>query len=188
MRGGGVLILLAALACAACKKAEHTERRGPLVVAEQPPLPEDPERGKRSTEQWKKHLQKEEDERQALFDRLRIDQHRVAIRLLFGARKTLDEAMGRQELAAAQTAVNGQLAELTERLKQLDPWGNSSRLLSDYDALHDLLARRYAEARLAAFRGDSQPLTAARNEFDAHVRAMQGWLIRVQREEEDEDE
>jgi hypothetical protein len=188
MRRGSVLVLLAALACAGCKKAEQAERKGPLVVAEQPPLPEDPERGKRSTEQWKKHLQKEEDERQALFDRLRLDQHRAAIRLLASARKALDEAGGRQELTAAQAAVNGQLGELRERLTQLDPWGNSSRLLSDYDALHDLLASRYGEARKAAFRGDGQPLTAARNEFDAHVRAMQGWLVRVQNEEEDEDE
>jgi hypothetical protein len=157
------------------------------VVAEQPPLPEDPELGKRSTEQWKKHLQKEEDERQALFDRQRVDQHRAALRLLASARKALDEARGRQELAAAQTAVNGQLGQLRELLKQLDPWGNSSRLLGDYDALQALLARRYGEARQAAYRGDGAPLTAVRNEFDAHVRAMQGWLEHVQHEEEDDE-
>lgn len=179
--------MLAALACAACKKGEHAERKQPLVVAEQPALPEDPELARRSTEQWKKHLQKEEDERQALFDRQRIDQHRAAIRLLVSARKALDEAKGRQELAAAQSEVDRKLVELRERLKQLDPWGNSSRLLGDYAALQDLLGSRYGAARQAAYRGDGQPLTAAGHEFDAHVRAMQGWLERIQHEEEEDE-
>ena len=183
---GGRILLLALLTLGACRKPEdgrHGERKGPLVVAEQPPLPEDPERGQRSTAQWSQHLQHEEDERQGIFDRQRIPQHRALMKLLTNARKTLDEAKGWQELGQAQASVRKQLSEGRAQLKALDPWGNSSRLLSDYEALMKSLETRYPEARLAAYRGDSQPLTAARADFDAHLRSMNGWLTRL----EDED-
>jgi len=183
----GTWIFAAALACGACKKSDSQagKHTGPLVVAEQPPLPEDPELAKRATAQWKKHLQKEEEERQSLFDRQRLGQHRAAIKQLTSARKLLDEAKGAQELAAAQTAVNARLGELRVALEQLDPWGNSTRLRGDYDALVTLLATDYGAARQAAFRGDGQPLTAARTQFDAHVRAMQTWLEHIQHEEDE---
>ena len=89
---GGRILLLALLTLGACRKPEdgrHGERKGPLVVAEQPPLPEDPERGQRSTAQWSQHLQHEEDERQGIFDRQRIPQHRALMKLLTNARKAL---------------------------------------------------------------------------------------------------
>lgn len=171
---------------AGCRKsADQSDRKVPLVVADQPKLPEDPELGKRSTQQWSKHLSREEDERQGLFDRQRLEQHRKLMKQLTAARIQLDEQKGMQELNAALVSVRKQLDGVRAQLKQLDPWGNSSRLLPDYQALLEILSVRYPPAKQAAFGGNSEKVDAARMEFDAHLRNMNRWLDRIQHEEED---
>jgi len=179
-----MLALLAALGVGACRKADSQqhEQKGPLVTAVQPPLPENPELGKRSEAQSRTHLQHEDFERQAAFDKPRSAQHRAAMRQLSSARTLLDEAKGAQELAEAQRAVRAQLTEVRAKIKEIDPWSNSSRLLPDYDALLQLLETRYPSARIAAYGGNGEPLSAARTQFDAHLREMNNWLARIARE------
>jgi hypothetical protein len=185
--------MLASLACsplllgvAACRKDAHAERKGPLVVADQPKLPENPELGKRSEAQWRKHLDREEDERQGIFDRQRLDQHRALMKQLSSARKQLDEQKGMIELNEARLGVTQQLDSVRAQLKQLDPWGTNSRLLPQYQALLELLTTRFVTAKQAAFGGDSKALETARMEFDAHLRKMNKWLELIQREEEED--
>ena len=181
-------LALAGVLLGGCGKRDQPERKGPLVVAEQPPLPENPELGKKSTAQWRQHLDREEVERQGIFDKQRIPQHRALMKQLSAARKTLDEQKGMQELREARVGVNQQLDSVRAQLKELDPWGTNSRLLPRYQALLELLSARYDAAKQAAFGGDSKAVDAVRTEFDAHLRKMNRWLARIQREEEEGEE
>lgn len=160
--------------------ATAPERKGPLIVAEQPPLPEDPAAGKRSEEQWRKHLQAEELERQMLFDRYRLEAHRDLIQRFTAARKRLDDTKTRADLKRARTQLAPMLQELRAGVDGIDRWKNSSHILSDYEALLRDLQDSYPEARLAAMGGDTRPLAQARASFDAHLRAMNHWLDRCE--------
>jgi hypothetical protein len=68
------------------------------------------------------------------------------------------------------------LAEIHQRITAIDHWGNNSRLLGDYEALSGLLADGYADARIAAIRGDARPLEQLRAGFDQHMKTIAGWL------------
>jgi hypothetical protein len=160
------------------------ERRGPLVVAEQPPLPEDPVAGKRSELQWQKHLQAEEVERQMIFDRYRLTEHRALIKRIKDARDRLDRGKTPKQLQQTQRELAPGLQELRKGIDEIDRYKNSSRILSDYEALMTALSHSYPEARLAAMGGKPETLVQARADFDAHLRAMNSWLTRC----EDQDE
>jgi FMN phosphatase YigB (HAD superfamily) len=154
------------------------ERRGPLVLQEQPPLPEDPVAGKRSELQWQKHLQAEERERQMLFDRNRLAQHRELIKNIKAARERLDQPKTAKALQQAREQLEPTLQALQQSIDEVDRYKNSSHLLGDYDALMDALKQSYPQARLAAMSGKPEAQAQARSDFDARLRAMHAWLVR----------
>jgi hypothetical protein len=158
------------------------ERKGPLVVADQPPLPEDPVAGKRSEMQWKKHLQAEEVERQMIFDRNRLPEHRDLIKRIKDARERLDKPKTPRELETARAALAPALKELQGGIDAVDKWKNSSRILVDYDALMSALNESYPAARLEAMGGKTEALSQARNSFDGHLRTMHAWLERLDKD------
>jgi len=182
-------LLVVACALAACRETTDDsivrERLGPLVTADQPPLPEDPAAGKRSELQWKKHLQAEEVERKMMFDRNHVAEHRELIKRIKDARALLDEAKTPAELQKARAALQTRLQELKSGLDTLDRWKTSSQLISDYEALIQALSDGYPSARLAAMSGKAEPLSAARTSFDTHLRNMQTWLTRVEKDEDE---
>jgi hypothetical protein len=161
------------------------ERRGPLVVADQPPLPEDPVAGKRSELQWKKHLQAEELERQMIFDRNRLAEHRDLIKRLKDARERLDKPKTARELEKAREALAPTLKELQAGIDAVDKWKNSSRILVDYDALMSALSESYPAARLAAMGGKNEALSQERSSFDGHLRTMHTWLERLDKDQDE---
>lgn len=179
-------ILLYVVLAAACHKEPVDpmagERKGPLVVADQPPLPEDPVAGKRSEMQWKKHLQAEEVERQMIFDRNRLPEHRDLIKRIKDARERLDKPKTPGELEKARAALAPALNELQGGIDALDKWKNSSRILVDYDALMSALNESYPAARLEAMGGKTEALGQARNNFDGHLRTMHAWLERLDKD------
>jgi hypothetical protein len=161
------------------------ERRGPLVVADQPPLPEDPVAGKRSELQWKKHLQAEETERQMIFDRNRMSEHRELIKRIKQARERLDQAKTPRELTETREKLAPALRELQTGVDAVDRWKNSSRILVDYDALLAALNDGYPAAKLAAMGGNTELFSQARTSFDAHLRAMHSWLERLEKDQDE---
>jgi hypothetical protein len=171
------------LVAAACRETPDDplarERRGPLVVADQPPLREDPVAGKRSSEQWDKHLQTEELERQFLFDKNRLPEHRVLMARIAEARAHWDNAESPTEFERARNALQPKLHTLRSNLDALDRWKNSSLILPDYEALLSALSDSYPAAKLAAIGGNDAPLRQAKLSFDAHQRTMREWLERV---------
>ena len=183
------LLVLCCGALSAChgKQAEPRahERRGPLVTAEQPPLPEDPAAGKRSEQQWARHLQAEEVERQMFFDRSRLAEHRALIARIQAARERLDQPKTPAELQRARAALQSSLQELQAGIDAVDRWKNSSHLLADYEALLKALSDSYPAARLAAMSGNKAPHDEARERFDRHLRDMNAWLARVDKDEDE---
>lgn len=155
------------------------ERRVPLVVAEQPPLPEDPVAGKRSEAQWTKHLKAEEVERRMAFDNNRVPEHRVLIDRIKAARERLDRPKTPRELEQTRAQLTASLTAIQADIDALDRWKNSSHILTDYNALMAALNGAYPAARLAAMGGNAAPLRQARDDFDAHLRVMHTWLQRL---------
>jgi hypothetical protein len=131
-------------------------------------------------------LEREEEERQMLFDRPRLKQHRAVVRALKAIRVRYDQARNEQALTKAREAASTQLQELQKRVLELDPWGVNSRLLPDYRALQESLASTYPDAKLAAIAGDKTALDSARTSFDQHMRAIAAWLEEVEHGEEEE--
>lgn len=187
------LALVVCSAAVACReksidpmaKERAVRERGPLVTAEQPPLPEDPVAGKRSELQWKKHLQAEEVERQMLFDRNRLKEHHALIERLGSARETLDRVKTPSDLKGAQAQLEPKLQQLQRDIDAIDRWKNSSRILVDYDALMNALRDTYPAAKLAAMGGKTEALSQARNDFDAHLRTMHAWLDRLEKDDDE---
>jgi hypothetical protein len=189
MSGRLRLFVLCWCTLAACREAPIDpmlrERRGPLVTAEQPPLREDPAAGKRSELQWRKHLHAEEVERQMIFDRNRLAEHRALLKRVQDARDRLDAPKTPSELERARTTSQGILQELRAGIDAIDRWKNSSRILADYEALMRALTETYPAARLAAMSGDKAPLSDARASFDTHLRNMNSWLARLEKDHDE---
>jgi hypothetical protein len=68
------------------------------------------------------------------------------------------------------------IAELRRWAKQIDPWGNNSPLLGDYDALAASLAADYPDAKLAAIRSNAGALAEAGARFDQRMKKIADWL------------
>jgi hypothetical protein len=184
-------LLVSALACrgeagspapAAQAPARPDPARTQAAPSAQPDptrLPEDPVAAKQAEEQWRRHLEHEEEERQMWFDRARIAQHRALAKLLTDLRARYDHASSEAALAKVRADMPKRLAEVQRRVTEIDHWGNNSRLLPNYAALAAALAGPYADAKLAALKGDPQPLALARGSFDTHLETMAEWLERT---------
>jgi hypothetical protein len=154
-------------------------RSSAALASTAPSLPEDPLAGQRSTLQWREHLAHEEEERQMIFDRTRLSEHRALVKLLQAARARYDGAKDANAVERTRADMPQRLSEIERRVHDLDPWGNSSRLLPAYGALQQALGATYAEAKLAALRGDKHPLEQVRRSFDDHVEKIDKWLEEV---------
>lgn len=148
------------------------------------PLPEDPEAGKRAEAQWREHLEKEEEERQVNFDRRRLKEHRALIRGINATRARVKDARSLSAFAKVEAALPAQLEQLREGIRKIDPWGVTSRLLPDYQALVTLLGGSYGEAKAEALRGDPAALAKANAEFNARVEHMKELLEEAEESEE----
>lgn len=150
-------------------------------VRRHPPLPEDPELGRKATEQWQEHEEEEERNRQRCFDYERRPQHRTVIAALDRLRKGYDRAKSKSEIAAAQARATREAPALREQFDQIDPWQNSSLLVADYAALLDLLTQPSAGAQS----GDAAELKALRAELRQKSQELQQTLKEAEKCERD---
>jgi hypothetical protein len=149
-------------------------------------LPEDPVAARRATAQWNQHLDHEEDERQMGFDRRHLREHEAVIELLKNARSHYDHARSESALQKVSAGMPRELAQIERKLKELDPWGNSSRVLPDYAALRALLGPTYERAKRAAIGGDDQRLEELQKSFDARLEHIHAWLEKAEENDEEE--
>jgi hypothetical protein len=184
--GRSVLFALVVVATAACR---HSEAPAPAPSAAPPApsapsvasadpgrLPEDPVLGKQSEAQWREHLDEEEHERQALFDRQRLREHRALVKLIAATRARYDAAKTEAAVAKVRADMPRTTAEIQKRVTEIDHWGNNSRLLPDYEALSASLSESYPAAKTAALKGDEKPLEHERADFDARMQKIAAWL------------
>jgi hypothetical protein len=159
-------------------------RRPPPPGAVDPPaLPEDPVAGKLAEQQWREHMEREEEERQMLFDRQRLREHRALVRLITTLRGRYDRAKTEPALGKVREGAAQKLDEIQKRAAAIDPDAVNSRLLGDYEALQSSLRNDYPDARAAALRGDPVPLTAARASFDRRLEKIDEWLEEAEKGE-----
>jgi hypothetical protein len=149
-------------------------------------LPEDPEAAKRSEAQWREHMQDEEDERQAGFDKQHLAEHRALIKLINAARARYDAVRTEDALAKARTEAQASVADMRKRVTEMDHWGTNSRLLPDYAAIETTLETAYPDAKLAAIKGDKHAIDPVRAELDQRMKKMAAWLHEVEEGEHEE--
>src|SRR5262245_40851899 len=182
VRGSLIAVAVAVAACSS-KPSEPAPAQAPAAAPVQPAapaeapkappaapdptrLPEDPVAGKRSEEQWREHMQEEEEERQLAYDHARIPQHRALVKQIAAARARYDRARTEPALAKVRADMPKSIEQMRTRVTAIDHWGVSSRVLPDYAALQATLASAYPDAKLAALKGDSHALEQVRAEFD----------------------
>ena len=163
---------------AALTRADYDapRRQTPPGAVEPEKLPEDAVAGKLAEQQWREHLEHEEEERQALYDRRRLREHRAVVRQLRSVRARYDRAKSEAALNKAREAAGKELGLIEERVHAIDPDGVNSRLLGEYGALQSSLRSDYATARGAALSGDPAQLAAARAAFDQRLETIDEWL------------
>jgi len=148
-----------------------------LGVARADPMPpEDPVAGAKSTAQWRQHLEAEEKERQLQFDGQRLKQHRAVVKLLTAARARYDRAKSKAAVVSAQKRLPPVVEEIQRRIKQIDRWGNNSRLLGDYETYLKALSESYPAARIEMLEGRPAALDTIRGQLDEVTKRINGWL------------
>ena len=160
--------VLLAIACAA-GVAMGVARADPMP-------PEDPAVGAKSTAQWRQHLAAEERERQLQFDGQRLKQHRAVVKLLTAARARFDRAKSKAAVLSAQKRLLPVVEEIQRRIKQIDRWGNNSRLLVDYDTYVKALSAHYPAARIDMLEGHPAALDTIRGQLDEVTKRINSWL------------
>ena len=121
-------------------------------------------------------MDEEEHERQALFDRQRLREHRALVKLIAAARARYDAARTEAAVAKVRADLPRTTAEIQKRVTEIDHWGNNSRLLPEYEVLSASLAEGYPAAKMAALKGDAEPLEQARAAFDDRMQKIAAWL------------
>jgi hypothetical protein len=177
------LVLAAGAGC----KSPHPKpsiKAAPLVESTDK-LPEDAAAGQLALAQWTEHLQEEERARQANYDRRKLPEHFAVLELLEQARDRYDRAPTKAAVARAQTQFRSTVPKLRARIQRIDRFGRSSRVLNDYAALSELFSGPYANARLAALRGDGGALEQARADAAARLAKIHDWLDVAARAEDE---
>jgi hypothetical protein len=175
------LVGLVGLAALACQRTSVAR----TIVVDAARLPENPEAGRRSEEQWRVHMAAEERERQLGYDKRKLSEHRALRRLLDRTRARIDQARTPAALARTRAALPALIDEAQRRLTAIDQWGNNSRLHPDYQALIATLAGPYPDAKLAALKGAPRALETLRAEVDRRRKKMAAWLADAAASEDD---
>ena len=159
----------------------HDAPRSPPRAGWQP-LPEDPAAGKQSEEQWRAHLEHEDEERQMWFDLSRRAEYRTLLKQVATARAQYERVRKPADVERTRVRLQAKIGELQERVRQIDPVGNSSRAVPDLQALLAVLTGPYGDAKRAALEGDAQALARQRAAFDQRLARVDEWLEEAERE------
>jgi hypothetical protein len=148
-------------------------------------LPEDPAAGVRSLARWKAHLEDEERERKAVFDRRHLAQHRQVLAFLRQAQARYDAATSEGKVRALKRDFGRASTSTRQRIESIDRWGNSSNVLGAYATLLQSLAEDYPAACLLALSGERLELESQRRGVEASLHQVDDWLAFAAEAEEE---
>lgn len=170
-------------------RAASPSREAPAAgfkLAEAPPLPENPEQGRRAQAQWSEHLAREEEERQAAFDRSRLGAHRAILAELRAVAQRCWAPLNRRELETREQELARDVGKVDKKIAAVDPWGNSSRLLPAYATVRAHLAR-CPEAMRAALAGNPQELAETKDALTRGFAPIVTWLQEIAEDPEEKE-
>jgi hypothetical protein len=148
-------------------------------------LPEDPVAGARSLLLWQRHLEDEEKERRANYDRRHSSEHRLVVAKLRAAQRAYDRANTTAAVKQVQRSTLPALDGIRKQIDQIDHWRVSSNLLDDYDVVMEALATTYPAARLGELAGETNAATKTRRDVQAQFEKIDEWLARAERAEDE---
>lgn len=188
-------VLLLACACQGRSirdtAASSKPPRPPRATVANPPtenaqaLPEDPVAGARSLLLWQRHLEEEETERRANYDRRHSSKHRAVVAKLRSAQRAYDRANTTAAVNQVQRSTLPALENIRTQIDEIDHWRVSSNLLADYDAVIEALATTYPAARLGELTGETNAATKTRRDVQAQLEKIDEWLARAERAEDE---
>jgi len=199
-------VVIALLGAGACRRADETRHAPPDASiplstptpprpdAPRPPppdatnrLPEDPLKAKLATEQWDRHLEREDRERLQAFDRAHEREHEAVLAAIAKARKRYAAAKTKAAIRAAQAAFRASREGLEKSLRAIDPGGQSSELVPEYEEVLALLDAPYPNARVANVAGEPAAERALDAELDRRAKAAHEWLEGKEHEHDEHD-
>jgi hypothetical protein len=158
---------------------------GPGVV-DSSQVREDPEASKRDWAWLEAHQAREEQDHRLRWDRERMKKHAGVLTAIRQLRARQDRARSKRALETARDATRASAAGIRRQVHEIDPWRNGSYVLDDYEAMLQLLERRYPAALLAALEKQPNELARVRAELDARLKKVRSWLARAAEHEDEE--
>jgi len=148
---------------------------------------EDPEAGKRDWEKLRAHQIQREKERPLRWDHRHMKEHEAVLAAIAQARARYDSASTASAIASTQKSMGSTLADIRRQVHEIDPWHNGSALLDDYEAIVQILEKRYPPALRASLKGKKGELAAVRADLDARLKKVREWLKKAAAHEDDEE-
>lgn len=105
-----------------------------------------------------------------------MKQHRAVVRLIDETRAQIDRARTEAAVTKVRKALPKRIAQLRQRVTEIDKWGVSSPILPQYEALAAALEGAYPDAKIAALAGNAQAFEQIRADFDQRRKNITDWL------------
>ena len=156
-------------------------------VVDSSQIKEDPVAGKKAEAQFLKHLEREDRHLRLRFDREHLRQHDAVLASLRKARGRFDGVRSERGLDAAREDARRTIADVQQKMHDIDPWRNGTTLFKDYDFLIKLLETDYPRALQTSFGGDRRALMDVRKQFNDRMKQVRSWLAEAAKEGDEEE-
>ena len=110
------------------------------------------------------------------YDKSKLKLHVTVFADIQKLRAALDKAKSRADVEKLQPKLDKQIAATGKKMRQIDPKGGNSNVVTDYDVMLNALSNDYPQALAASFDGDSHALGDQRAELDRRTKKIEDWL------------
>jgi hypothetical protein len=155
-------------------------------VVDSSQIREDPEASKRDWAWLEAHEAREEFERHLRWDREHMKQHRAVLAAIAQARSRYHRVRTKRALETTHDLVRTAAPNIRRQVHDIDPWRNGSYVLDDYEAMLQILEKRYPAAVRARLEGKEADLADVRKELDSRVEKVRRWLAKAAAHDDDE--
>jgi hypothetical protein len=133
---------------------------------------------RRKADEAKLAAQNAADERERLltYDRGKLPQHTKLWASIKKLRADLERAKSAADVDKIQGKQQKPIEAAAKQLKDIDPKGGNSNVVTDYDVMLNILATEYPPALSASFAGDDKAVGEHRAELDKRTKKVEEWL------------
>jgi hypothetical protein len=133
---------------------------------------------RRKADEAKLAAQNAADERERLltYDRGKLPQHTKLWASIKKLRADLERAKSAADVDKIQGKQQKPIEAAAKQLRDIDPKGGNSNVVTDYDVMLNILATEYPPALSASFAGDDKALGEHRAELDKRTKKVDEWL------------